>query len=257
MPQAEKSFKHLVDKPHYSVPEHLEGHIDFITPGVHVSSFTKRNLHKRSLQQLEERAASYDDNSTANCGSHIRPPCIKALYNIPDATLNTPENALGIYEDFQSYDQIDLNLNFRRFLPYIPQGTHPKLVDINDAPAPGSVKNASGEAVLDFYLAYALTYPQTLTLYQANPTVKQAERWANNAVGSKANAFDYFQSLSVFELLLDAVDGSYCSKKDKADGADCGTAELTRVLSVSYAASELFLPEKLASRACSEYMKLG
>lgn len=242
----------------YHVPSHLSSHIDFVTPGIHVSSFEKRTVGRRALPQSElEARAAYDYQSVANCGAHIRPSCIKALYNVPDATLKQPQNALGIYEQFGAYDQTDLNLFFAKYAPYVPQNTSPKLVSINNGSAPVSVKNGDGESVLDFDLAYSLIYPQKITLYEALPTEKQAERWYNTVPGSKANKQDAVGSRSVFELLLDAVDGSFCTKADKADGVDCGTAELTRVLSVSYAASELFLPEKRTSRACTEYMKLG
>lgn len=74
----------------------------------------------------------------------------------------------------------------------MPQGTHPKLdsVDGGQAPvAPGSVWN-TGESDIDMDIAFSLTYPQTVTLYQ---------------VDDLQNA--YYDGFNNF---LDALDGSYC-----------------------------------------------
>lgn len=191
------------------------------------SSFIKRSITKRDTSQLEQRAIG---GKLSGCGDHITPACIKALYDIPDATLNQAVNALGIYEDYYDvYDESDLDAFFARFAPYVPQGTHPKLVSINGAKAPTSVKNGGGESVVDFDLAFSLLYPQSIILYQSKPTFQERKEWRAEVPGSSNNKGSFVSTRSLFEVLLDAVDGSFCTQADKAAGAECGTVELTRV----------------------------
>ena len=90
---------------------------------------------------------------------------------------------------------------------------------------------------------HSLVYPQSVALYETKPTPAQKS--------------EYGLYLSVFESLLAAVDGALCSEAEKKNGTDCGTVELTRVLSNSYGSNELQMPEAAAQRACNEYMKLG
>ena len=213
----------------YHVPSHLTKHIDYVTPGVGHSSFAKRSFGRRKAFQLDRRAVH---NRLSTCGDHITPACLKALYDIPDATLNQPVNELGIYEDhYDVYDQTDLNLFFAAFAPYVPQGTHPKLVSVNGAKAPTTVKNGGGESTVDFDIAFSLLYPQSITLYESRPTIQERLDWRKQVPGSPANKNDYVNSRSLWEVLLDAVDGAFCTKADKAAGAECGTVELTRVSS--------------------------
>ena len=57
--------------------------------------------------------------------------------------------------------------------------------------------------------------------------------------------------------LLDAIDGSFCTDKDKSVGKDCGIYAPTRVTSISYGTSEVFYPEAQQQRLCNEFLKLG
>lgn len=57
--------------------------------------------------------------------------------------------------------------------------------------------------------------------------------------------------------LLDAIDGSFCTDKDKSAGQDCGIYSPTRVISISYGASEVYYPEAQLQRQCHEFLKLG
>ena len=90
----------------------------------------------------------------------MTPTCIKALYQIPNAHLKDNINQLGIYEHIDAYSQPDLDLFFAKYVPYVPQGTHPLLdsVDGGQAPvAPNSALN-SGESDVDMSLGFALIY---------------------------------------------------------------------------------------------------
>jgi len=249
----------------YHVPAHLSEHIDYITPGVMVSSFDKTTIRPRNIAagiqpQLQRRAALPSNITSLPCGKLITPACIRELYSIPASAQNSSKpqsNGLGIFETIDTYDQKDIDLFFKYFAPNVPQGTHPKLVSINGAKAPVIQKNGGGESIVDFDLAISLTYPQPVTLYQTIYTNKQAKQLEKAGTGSKKDRAFYAQAVILAEDLLNAVDGSFCTKAAKKQGLDCGTTKLTDVLSVSYGIPEIVLSPGFANRACNEYMKLA
>ena len=57
--------------------------------------------------------------------------------------------------------------------------------------------------------------------------------------------------------LLDAIDQSFCTDKDKAAGQDCGLYSPARVISISYGTSEVDSSEAQQQRQCHEFLKLG
>jgi tripeptidyl-peptidase-1 len=123
--------------------------------------------------------------SLAHCDTDITPACIKALYQIPDATSASPNNSLGLYESGDTYAQEDLDLFFAKYTPSIPKGTHPIPAFIDGATAPVPVQQAGGESDIDMTLGLSIIYPQTLTLYQDS----------------------YSESSGLFNTFLDALDG--------------------------------------------------
>lgn len=199
----------------YYLPENVSKHVDYIKPGITLSPpLAKRTLTRRDLEDLEKRddsphtyansGAPYSNpyatmpwsgsvgpeapgadalpQNLRFCGSQITIDCIRALYDIPRGTANTPENALGVLEYYPDiYSQQDLNMFYKAFAPYVPQGTGPKLVSIDGGRAPIPQRNAGPESDIDFSLAIPLVYPQTVTLYQVGPvsfnsyTARQAE----------------------------------------------------------------------------------
>lgn len=176
------------------------------------------------------------------------------MYNITNATINQPENNLGVFAVGGFYDQDNLDLYWSHYAPWVPNGTHPKLQSINKAPVPAGGDAAGLESTLDLDLSFALLYPQEVTLYQTLPTQIQNEVWINED-GPATNG-----SSSTAELFLPfiaALDGRLCTHREKESGADCGTIELTNVLSVSYGGSELLTPERAANGTCKEFMKLA
>ena len=193
----------LICRSRYYLPEHVSEHVDYIKPGVTLSPpLEKKTLTRRDLEDLEKRdvalaaynsgAAAYSNPyvaipATGNtgpeapganalpanlrfCGFEITIDCIRALYDIPMGTANTPQNALGVLEFYPDvYSQQDLNMFYKAFAPYVPQGTSPNLVSIDGGKAPIRQKLAGGESDIDFSLAIPLVYPQSVTLYQVGP----------------------------------------------------------------------------------------
>ncbi|KAF7959745.1 hypothetical protein EAE96_001354 [Botrytis aclada] len=261
----------------YHLPAHVQPHVDYITPGVKLISTKKKTTSKRSVlggskgkghgplrrpKSSSGRYSHHNSSSLATCDEIITPECIKALYQIPLANKANPNNAMGIWEEGDFYDQQDLDLFFANYTPYIPKGTHPIPNFVDGAVAPVSVEEGGGESMLDFELAYPLVYPQKLVLYQTDDINYATE---NPTVGA-------------FNVFLDAIDGSYCTYSaygetgndpvldpiypDSADDGYkgklmCGVYKPTNVVSTSYGEAEIDLPEYYQKRQCNEYMKLG
>jgi tripeptidyl-peptidase-1 len=178
----------------------MQGHIDYITPGLKLisrSAISKRGFgrlgHHVSLSAPKSRLDRHharSDNLT-DCDVEITPDCVAALYKIPPGELSDPSNAMGIFEDGDFYAQEDLNLFFQNYAPQIPQDTHPTPAFIDGAQAPVPVGRAGGESSLDFELSYPILWPQGTVLYQTDD-------------------INYSTSLNrtgLFNTFLDAIDG--------------------------------------------------
>ena len=130
-----------------------------------------------------------------------------------------------------TFVQTDLDLFFKNYAPWVPNGTHPDPVPINGAKTIAKMNSSTitGESIVDFNLAFSLLYPQSITQYQSQPTPKQLnltlKELGNEIVTGNVIAISPF---------LDALDGAFCTQVDREGGAECGTIELTRVLSMSY-----------------------
>ena len=205
----------------YSLPEHVSTHVDFVKPGVAFSApVSKRTLLKRdvrapSMKREASLVLSRPMNENINhklppaaaglppelqaCDTNITPPCIKALYGIPEARYNQPENVLGIYARGDKFSQADLDLFFENYAPQIPEGTTPEVISIDGGTAPVSAKSVLnfGESDVDLDLAYSLVYPQEVTVYQVDDDPSALLR--------------YKGASPLFNTFLDAIDGSYCN----------------------------------------------
>lgn len=264
----------------YHVPKAIQGHIDYITPGV---KGIKTSLRKRTTKAKRGRKSkshpaytspkvksfphSYMNTSDlSTCDEAITPACLQALYNftapLPNATVSA-NNSMGIFEEGDFYSQTDLNLFFQTYAPYIPNGTHPIPNYVDGAEAPVPVSEAGGESDLDFQLAYPIIYPQTTTLYQTDDI--------NYAEGTISTS-------GIFNTFLDALDGSYCTYSAYGETGDdptldptypdtlpggyngtlqCGVYTPANVISISYGEQEQDLPAYYQQRQCNEFLKLG
>lgn len=187
--------KHVATE-HYSIPTHLQPHIDIITPTVHFDARlgTSRSNHRQDLSETQSsdlnkrtldttsRLGSANDASNpkqgitvvnamaslANCDTMITPDCLRALYNIPSGTLSSAANPLGIVEYTpQAFLQSDLNMFFDSFLP-ASVGVSPNIDLIDGATIQTSTQSfgLNGESALDLEYAMSLVYPQSVNLYQ-------------------------------------------------------------------------------------------
>lgn len=268
----------------YYLPTHVSNHIDFIKPGVKLSApLKKRSIEKRGGISGPPRGPTRLPHfkppnypgwhmpppayglppDLQNCGVNITPTCIKALYDIPAATLNQPENEMGLFESYDAFAQGDISLFFENFAKNVPAKTGPKVVSVDGgtAPvAPSDVRNGA-ESDIDLGLSISLIYPQSVTLYQ---------------VDDLPNSSGETNTTGFLNTFLDSIDGSYCdysafSIKGDSPGIDptypdptpggfkgkleCGTYELTRVVSISYGGAEVDFPKAYVERQCNEIMK--
>jgi len=163
----------------YSLPSHVREHVDYILPGVKHSASLRKTEVKRSAvkrnshNHLGPKKAPWNPYPWSipsgagqlppdlqNCGVNITPTCIKALYDIPDATIKDDVNQMGLYESGDVYAQEDLNNFFAAYAPNVPQGTHPTLdsIDGGVAPVPVTSQYVTGESDIDMDLSFSLIY---------------------------------------------------------------------------------------------------
>ncbi|MCJ1417209.1 hypothetical protein MMC32_003549 [Xylographa parallela] len=268
----------------YHIPKHIQEHIDYITPGIKLTPVVKRSVKPKRESSISSKPAGRTSSPAGSddlqslspsamnlppaiqgCGMNITPPCIKALYQIPDATLKSPGNSLGLFEQGSYFNKQDLDSFYAEYAPYVPQGTYPVPQLIDGANFSVSLNSSfnSGEANIDIDMAYSLIYPQTVTLYQTDDQIYEPEEVATT---------------NLFNTFLDALDGSYCNYTafgetgddpsidpiypDPAPGGykgqrQCGVYKPTKVISASYGQAEADLPIKYSKRQCNEFMKLG
>jgi tripeptidyl-peptidase-1 len=275
----------------YHVPEAVQEHVDYITPGIKLfatggkgaARHDPKKYEKRtfgvtgseaplpplkkpmpiSITEVKNKLASNTTNpELALCDVVVSPACIRAFYNVTKPTKAAKGNQLGIFEDLGDvYSQEDLDEFFKALAPEIPQGTHPELRAIDGAVAPVPVTEAGAESDLDFQISYPLIYPQNTVLFQTDDPVYEA----NYTFEGFLNNF------------LDAIDGSYCSYSAYGEKGNspldppypdpnpggykgklqCGVYKPTNVVSISYGGQEADLPASYQKRQCNEYLKLG
>ncbi|KJA23288.1 hypothetical protein HYPSUDRAFT_201573 [Hypholoma sublateritium FD-334 SS-4] len=242
----------------YSVPAHVQGHIDLIKPTVQFNHRAGANLERRRVKPLPNIVSGPVVTSTdasipanlANCDSQITLACLRALYGIDYTPVATDKNTFGIVEFTpQAFLPGDLDLFFKNFAPNMV-GVRPIPVLIDGAVVQNFSQsfNFNGESDLDLQYGMGLTAPQPVTLLQTGDL-------------SQGAGFDNW---------LDAIDGSFCTfdggddpeqdgiYPDAAGSPDsCGILVPPNVVSISYGQDEATASAHYANRQCTEYAKLG
>ncbi|TVY14727.1 Aorsin [Lachnellula arida] len=270
----------------YHLPRHISNHVDFVKPGVKLSApLKKREIEKRGSVRSSPGGISRFSNikppsypgwklpseaggiplDLQNCGVNITPTCIKALYDIPTACHNQPKNAMGLFETFDAFSQEDVSLFLGKFANNTPSNTAPKVISVDGGTAPvkpGSDRNG-GESNIDLDLAISLIYPQSVIVYQVDDLpIASGNTDTSGFINTFLDSIDgSYCDYSSFGITGDSpgIDGSYPDPHQGGfnDSRQCGTYELTRVLSISYGETEIDLPKPYVERQCNEIMKLG
>ncbi|KAH8819981.1 peptidase S8/S53 domain-containing protein [Xylogone sp. PMI_703] len=241
---------------HYSIPQHIQQHIDFITPtlhfDVHVKKSPKRSVTSRNTAIKLGMPGGFTPKQggfvpegmvkdLSTCDVAITPDCLRALYAIPSNITSSSKSN-------------DLDLFFRNFSPSLV-GKRPIFDSIDGGVLQTNLSGPdfNGESNLDLEYAMALVAPQPVTLYQTGDPIEGAS----------------------FNNFLDAIDGSYCTFEggddptqdgvypDTSDPTgfqgpeNCGGFAATKTISTSYGYNEADLTPAYEQRQCQEYMKLG
>lgn len=181
----------------YHLPQDIQEYVDYITPGIKMRPDPrelKKLKNKRHVEQPEKRgfqstntlkdgeakalAAIANFNTSIltpeNCYQYVTAACIRSQYGIPNNTLASPGNELGIFETLNDhYSKLDLDAFFSTLYPYIPNGTYPieRLIDgaTGSSEETGlSEYDAGVESDLDFQSAWPLIWPQGTVLFQSD-----------------------------------------------------------------------------------------
>ncbi|KAK7739386.1 hypothetical protein SLS63_001729 [Diaporthe eres] len=220
---------------HYSLPEHIQQHVDFAMPTVQLDGLKPVANVDRNLMARIPGGATLGSRP---CGELVTVDCLRKLYNFPAGNSSAADNQMGIGEWADYLYEEDLPTYFKNFTsPEIPADTRPEFIAIDGGLTANltTVSQGSGvESALDFQAAYSIIYPQKLRLYQ---------------VGDGIN--------------VDSV-GTYPAYPDPNDNESgyqgplqCGGAPKSNVISVSYGQIEGALPYFYQVRQCNEWMKLG
>lgn len=179
----------------YSLPEHVQKHIDFVMPTVQLDGLkpVANTNHGHDLMAKIPQGASL---GSLPCGSLITIECLRKLYKFPVGKTAAPSNKIGIAEWADYLYEPDLPLFFKNFTkPEIPANTKPEFIAIDGGLTANltTVSQGSGvEAALDVQSAYSIIHPQGVRYYQ---------------VGDGINV----DSVGTFNIFLDALDESYCT----------------------------------------------
>jgi len=89
------------------------------------------------------------------CGYNMTPTCIKAMYDIPGATKAGKGNSLGLYEQGDYFAKSDIDLFYKSYAPWVPQGTYPipALIDGANFSVPADSSLNTGESDIDIDMA--------------------------------------------------------------------------------------------------------
>lgn len=267
---------------HYSVPEDVAEHIDFVFPGVVLGEVRpgpnnddkNKPSKKRSAPQKQHKKKQTGSTNSTACADVVTPACIKALYGLPTPDKAAANNSLGIFEQASWYQHEDLDLFFATYAPEIPQGTRPRNQSVDQAAwfyddAGDEAATMPDEADLDVEVAWPIIYPQDVTVFQVDDV------YYNLYSAS---------TLGLFNTFLDALDGAYCEYSAYGETGDnaqydpvypnenlatspgvgsfdpgtyklptmCGVYEPTNVISISYSRAETTFTQAYQKRQCDE-----
>ncbi|KAI1827579.1 peptidase S8/S53 domain-containing protein [Xylaria intraflava] len=244
----------------YSLPEHIQKHVDFVMPTVQLEGL-KPIANTRYGHELMTAVADGASLGSLPCGQLITVECLRKLYKFPEGKTAAEGNKIGIAEWADYLYEPDLPIYFKNFTsPEIPADTRPEFISIDGGLTANltTISQGSGvEAALDVQAAYSIIHPQQVRYYQ---------------IGDGVNV----DSVGTFNIFLDALDESYCTyeggDQPYVDPAypdpnanlegfqgplQCGGAPKSNVISVSYGQIEGALPYFYQIRQCQEWMKLG
>ncbi|KAK8026252.1 hypothetical protein PG990_004075 [Apiospora arundinis] len=239
----------------YHIPKSIQGHIDYITPGIKLTSLgenheTRVKGKKRStyrggksldrfilpvkmlhtpaaeLKATTNRTGAPSDGPgipwnipfplDGDCDKYITPECIRRLYRVPKGTKAHPSNKMGIFQGLgQKYTQHDLDTFFQGFTDGIPNGTHPELRSINGGLG---VTDDLRQAGSEANLDFQMAYG--LIWPQQTVLYSVDDEYYQDNQASADSPYKGF-----FNNFWNALDGSYCSSTAFGETGNCDRPE--------------------------------
>ncbi|KAI0677175.1 tripeptidyl peptidase A [Trametes maxima] len=240
----EASGDSLVRTTAYSIPEHLDEHVELVEPTLF---FSRTKSLKTSFRIHDEEAKSAvvaadtppisipsasGGHVDASCNKTITITCLQQLYNAVGFTPDVKHgNEIGITGYLEQFANIqDLQSFYADQRPDALNSTF-KTVLINGGENNQTLADAGAEANLDTQFAYGLTFPTPGTFFSTGgrPPFK-----ADNLTTSNTN-----------EPYSDWLDFVLAQKK------------LPQAISTSYADDEQTVPVAYAKRVCNGFAQLG
>ncbi|KAF7191511.1 Tripeptidyl-peptidase SED1 [Pseudocercospora fuligena] len=241
----------------YTIPEHLEDHVDFIVAEKRLKADQKTIARRSRTRRQMPTTTGNSTSPTAivNCDRFTGPECLRQLYHIPSSLPSTPHpnNTFGIYQPaWVTWLPEDLDLFFQLF-SLSDIGRRPRMVPVNGGYTQTEYKLPpfNLEPNLDFEYAMSLVSPMEVINLQIG------DRYVGGNWNNMLAAFDKTYSDAVnasidpVPLFPDGKPGAYNRS------ADCGTVVPPKVISISFAEVEDDLPVEYLKRQCHEFLKLG
>lgn len=234
-----QSGREIVRTNEYSVPQHLDEHIDLVAPTTYFGAMHSLSAIPNSAFQPFAHKASPDASPSgaakvnASCAAVITPDCLMNLYQTKGyKTKATKKNALGLagyleqyankkdlQQFFTTLDKPDVNSSF-------------KFVGINGGINPQTQADAGVEANLDVQYGRAISAKTPTTYYVTGgrPPIQPPD---TNGSGNTNEPY-----LDFLNYIL----------KQKT---------IPQTFSTSYGDDERTVPFSYASRVCKEFAQLG
>ncbi|KAF8141196.1 peptidase S8/S53 domain-containing protein [Boletus edulis] len=237
-------YTHMSGKEHvacevYYLPQHVQPHVDFVTPSVHFDAkLTRRSggesvAPARDIQRVGFGTGPKTGGTVSGvidgleqCNMYITPTCLRTLYDLFYNPVATDKNSFGIdyaqttHEDFAYHKESNLDLQYGMSL---------------------------------------VTGNQTVSLYQTGDLPEEmAGQVLRSIISSTQSTAATVPPVAVTipETLFIQIPDLAVTQKPKGPEA-CGTVKPAYVISTSYSSNEADLSLFYVERQCTEYAKLG
>ena len=216
----------------YSVPRVIHPHIQLIQPTTWFGTF-----HPHRTLPAEKPIVATSEDLAADCGSVIKPECLRELYGLVLAkTEPDPRNRLGISGFLDQYARVhDAQEFFTQFTPNETDANF-TVVSINGGLNEQNSFKSSTEASLDVQYALSMAYRALATYYTTGgrgPLVPDGDQPDPNDSSNEP----YLEQLQYLLGLSDE--------------------DLPAVLTTSYGESEQSVPASYAVAVCNLFAQLG
>lgn len=105
----------------YSLPEHVQEHVDFAMPTIQLDGMKPVANLFRGRDELVETFATGGSIGAQPCGTLITIECLRALYNFTSSNTSAPGNQMGIGEWADYLYEPDLPIYFKNFVSKSPR----------------------------------------------------------------------------------------------------------------------------------------